>query len=61
VAKNTICLWYDKEAEAAARFFRQTTAQTQSGTSRRIGKSEIAVQTHRLELFGVDVAAEATI
>jgi predicted 3-demethylubiquinone-9 3-methyltransferase (glyoxalase superfamily) len=21
MAKNTICLWYDKDAEAAARFF----------------------------------------
>ena len=21
MAKNTICLWYDKEAEAAARFY----------------------------------------
>src|ERR1700751_524596 len=24
MAKNTICLWYDKEAEAAARFYTQT-------------------------------------
>jgi hypothetical protein len=22
IAKNTICLWYDKDAEAAARFYR---------------------------------------
>jgi predicted 3-demethylubiquinone-9 3-methyltransferase (glyoxalase superfamily) len=24
MAKNTICLWYDKEAEAAARFYAET-------------------------------------
>lgn len=24
IAKNTICIWYDKEAEAAARFYAQT-------------------------------------
>src|SRR4051812_35190181 len=24
MAKNTICLWYDKDAEAAARFYAQT-------------------------------------
>ncbi|MGV8854347.1 MAG: VOC family protein [Devosia sp.] len=24
VAKNTICIWYDKDAEAAARFYAQT-------------------------------------
>ncbi len=23
-AKNTICLWYDKDAEAAARFYAKT-------------------------------------
>ena len=24
IAKNTICIWYDKEAEAAARFYEET-------------------------------------
>nr|WP_323781009.1 VOC family protein [Leisingera sp.] len=24
IAKNTVCLWYDKEAEAAARFYAET-------------------------------------
>lgn len=24
IAKNTICLWYDKDAEAAARFYAET-------------------------------------
>ena len=24
IAKNTICLWYDKDAEAAARFYAKT-------------------------------------
>ena len=24
MAKNTICLWYDKDSEAAARFYAET-------------------------------------
>ena len=24
IAKNTICLWYDKDAEAATRFYAET-------------------------------------
>ena len=24
IAKNTICMWYDKDAEAAARFYAET-------------------------------------
>lgn len=24
IAKNTICIWYDKDAEAAARFYAET-------------------------------------
>ncbi|MGC1958706.1 MAG: VOC family protein, partial [Pseudolabrys sp.] len=24
MAKNTICLWYDKDADAAARFYAET-------------------------------------
>ena len=24
IAKNTICLWYDKDAESAARFYAET-------------------------------------
>ena len=24
MAKNTICVWYDKDAEAAARFYAET-------------------------------------
>ena len=28
MAKNTICLWYDKDAEAAARFYASTFFQT---------------------------------
>ena len=26
MAKNTICLWYDKDAEAAAQFYAETAA-----------------------------------
>ena len=28
MAKNTICLWYDKDAEAAARFYAETFSRT---------------------------------
>jgi predicted 3-demethylubiquinone-9 3-methyltransferase (glyoxalase superfamily) len=31
MAKNTICLWYDKDAEAAARFYTQTFPGSQMG------------------------------
>ena len=30
--KNTICLWYDKDAEAAARFYAQTFPNSTVGT-----------------------------
>ena len=31
MAKNTICLWYDKDAEAAARFYAETFPDSVSG------------------------------
>ena len=34
VAKNTICLWYDKDAEAAARFYVETFPESTMGTGR---------------------------
>jgi len=34
-AKNTICLWYDKDAEAAARFYAQTFPDSSVGTVHR--------------------------
>jgi predicted 3-demethylubiquinone-9 3-methyltransferase (glyoxalase superfamily) len=35
MAKNTICLWFDKDAEAAARFYAETFPDTQVGASHR--------------------------
>jgi predicted 3-demethylubiquinone-9 3-methyltransferase (glyoxalase superfamily) len=34
-AKNTICLWYDREAEAAARFYAETFPDTTVGAVHR--------------------------
>jgi predicted 3-demethylubiquinone-9 3-methyltransferase (glyoxalase superfamily) len=35
MAKNTICLWYDKDAEAAARFYAQTFPDSSVGAMHR--------------------------
>ncbi|ACA18029.1 3-demethylubiquinone-9 3-methyltransferase [Methylobacterium sp. 4-46] len=35
VAKNTICLWYDKDAEAAARFYVETFPDSAMGSVQR--------------------------
>ena len=35
MAKNTICLWYDKDAEAAARFYAETFPDSMVGTVHR--------------------------
>jgi predicted 3-demethylubiquinone-9 3-methyltransferase (glyoxalase superfamily) len=35
MAKNTICVWYDKEAEAAARFYAETFPDSAVGAIRR--------------------------
>ena len=35
MAKNTICLWYDKDAEAAARFYAETFPDSAVGTVHR--------------------------
>jgi len=32
IPKNTICIWYDKDAEAAARFYAETFPDTKVGT-----------------------------
>jgi predicted 3-demethylubiquinone-9 3-methyltransferase (glyoxalase superfamily) len=36
MAKNTICLWYDKDAEAAARFYVETFPEDKWGVSWQI-------------------------
>ena len=35
MAKNTICLWYDKDAEAAARFYAETFPDSELGAVHR--------------------------
>lgn len=35
IAKNTICLWYDKDAEAAARFYAATFPDSSVGAVHR--------------------------
>ncbi len=35
MAKNTICLWYDKDAEAAARFYAETFPESSVGAVHR--------------------------
>ena len=35
IAKNTICLWYDKDAEAAARFYAETFPDSSVGAVHR--------------------------
>ena len=35
IAKNTICLWYDKDAEAAARFYAETFPNSSVGAVHR--------------------------
>ena len=35
MAKNTICLWYDKDAEAAARFYAETFPDSTVGAMHR--------------------------
>src|SRR5215813_7045008 len=35
MAKNTICLWYDKDAEAAARFYAETFPDSRVGAIHR--------------------------
>ena len=35
MAKNTICLWYDKDAEAAARFYAETFPNSKVGAVHR--------------------------
>ncbi len=36
MAKNTICLWYDKDAEAAARFYAETFPDSAVGAVHRV-------------------------
>jgi predicted 3-demethylubiquinone-9 3-methyltransferase (glyoxalase superfamily) len=42
MTKNTICLWYDKDAEAAARFYAETFPDSVVGAVHRGTKPESA-------------------
>ena len=59
-AKNTICLWYDGDAEDAARFYAKTFPDTSVGAvyraDGRIGK-DLGVKSRRA--FGVAIVPEA--
>ena len=46
VAKNKICLWYDKDAEAAARFYAETFP-----ASRRRAAWLASAEVHRTKAF----------
>ena len=38
-AKNTICLWYDRDAEEAARFYAKTFPDSSVGAVHRAGRT----------------------
>jgi hypothetical protein len=42
MAKNTICLWYDKDAEAAARFYAETSDRRHPVVSLEAGRRDAA-------------------
>ena len=50
MAKNTICLWYDKDAEAAARFYAETFPDSVVGAVHPIVAVVVAAQWGRLVL-----------
>ncbi|HTR84192.1 MAG TPA: VOC family protein [Reyranella sp.] len=57
MAKNTICLWYEKDAEAAARFYAETFPDSKVGTISRApgdypGGKEGNVITVEFTVFG---------
>jgi uncharacterized protein YndB with AHSA1/START domain len=43
VAKNTICVWYDKDAEAAARFYAETFPESSVGAIHRAPRRAAAI------------------
>lgn len=58
IAKNTICIWYDKDAEAAARFYAATFSDTVVGAvskapSDNPSSKEGAVLTVEFTVFGI--------
>ena len=58
IPKNTICIWYDSEAEAAARFYAKTFPDTHVSAVRRApsdnpSSKEGAVLTVEFSVFGI--------
>ena len=58
IPKNTICLWYDKDAEAAARFYAQTFPDSKVGAVQRApgdfpGGKEGQVLTVEFTVLGI--------
>ena len=44
MAKNTTCLWYDKDAEAAGRFYAETFPDSAVGTIQRASSASLSYQ-----------------
>ena len=44
IAKNTICLWYDKDAEAAARFYAETFPDSSVGAVHAVEEGDLLGQ-----------------
>ena len=65
MSKNTICLWYDKDAEAAARFYAATFPDSAVGAVQHApsdypGGKEGDVLTVEFTVIGYNHMAEAT-
>jgi predicted 3-demethylubiquinone-9 3-methyltransferase (glyoxalase superfamily) len=61
MTKNTICLWYDKDAEAAARFYAATFPDSEVGAVHRApsdypGGKERDVLTVQFTVLGITLS-----
>ena len=57
MTKNTICLWYEHDAEEAARFYAQTFPQSSVGAVHRAPRiREQRCHVDSIRLLGLDVA-----
>jgi predicted 3-demethylubiquinone-9 3-methyltransferase (glyoxalase superfamily) len=54
MAKNTICLWYDKDVEAAARFYAETFPDSAVGGAVHRAPSDYPFGKAGDEQFGLD-------
>jgi predicted 3-demethylubiquinone-9 3-methyltransferase (glyoxalase superfamily) len=61
MTKNTICLWYDKDAEAAARFYAQTFPDSAVGAIHRAPSDYPSGKAGDVIIVGFTVASIACI